>query len=51
VFYNFYVNTIKQIPVAREFLPINKDDIKNYLENIAGEDFAAVESKRDETLF
>lgn len=51
VFYNFYVNTIKQIPVAREFLPINKDDIKNYLENIVGEEFSKSEMEKHETLF
>ncbi len=31
VFYNHYVNTIKQIPVAREFLPIEASQIKKYL--------------------
>jgi F-type H+-transporting ATPase subunit gamma len=31
VFYNFYVNTIKQIPVAKTSLPIESNDIKNYL--------------------
>lgn len=31
VFYNFYVNTIKQVPVAETFLPITGEDIKDYL--------------------
>lgn len=31
IFYNHYVNTIKQIPVAREFLPIDASEIKKYL--------------------
>lgn len=31
VFYNFYVNTIKQVPVAETFLPITWEDIKDYL--------------------
>lgn len=51
VFYNFYVNTIKQIPVAREFLPINKEDIKKYLEDIVGEEFSKSEMEKHETLF
>ncbi len=34
IFYNHYVNTIKQIPVSNEFLPINADDIKRYLYNL-----------------
>jgi F-type H+-transporting ATPase subunit gamma len=31
VFYNHYINTIKQIPVAEVRLPINAQDIKDYL--------------------
>lgn len=31
VFYNFYVNTIKQIPVAKTSFPIDSGDIKQYL--------------------
>jgi F-type H+-transporting ATPase subunit gamma len=31
VFYNHYVNTIKQIPVAKTQLPIDADGIKDYL--------------------
>ena len=34
VFYNFYVNTIRQIPVAKVSLPIDSVDIKNYLFSI-----------------
>ena len=34
VFYNYYVNSIKQIPVAREFLPIDAQGVRNYLESI-----------------
>ncbi|MDD2907750.1 MAG: ATP synthase F1 subunit gamma [Candidatus Gracilibacteria bacterium] len=34
VFYNFYVNTIRQIPVAKVSLPIDSSDIKNYLFSI-----------------
>lgn len=44
VFYEYYVNTIKQVAVAREFLPIKAEDIKKYLEDIVGEDIAAQES-------
>lgn len=45
VFYEYYVNTIKQVAVAREFLPIKADDIKKYLEDIVGEDIALQESE------
>lgn len=34
VFYNHYVNTIRQIPVAREFLPLEASEIKSYLYNL-----------------
>lgn len=39
VFYNYYENSIKQIPVAREFLPIEWDEIKDYLTKIAWKHF------------
>ncbi len=39
IFYNFYVSPIKQIPVARTFLPISKKSIKDYLMNIAAKHF------------
>ncbi|MGE4444221.1 MAG: ATP synthase F1 subunit gamma [Candidatus Altimarinota bacterium] len=39
VFYNHYVNTIKQVPVARDFLPLTKDGIEVYFKQIFGEDF------------
>jgi len=44
VFYEYYVNTIKQIAVAREFLPIKSEDIKKYLEDIVGEQIVAEEA-------
>lgn len=37
VFYNYYVNTIKQIPVAKTVLPIEADDIKKYLFSVLEE--------------
>ena len=39
VFYNHYVNSIKQIPLGREFLPIEWDDITDYLKKVAGDHF------------
>lgn len=39
IFYSHYINTIKQIPVAREFIPIEKEDITAYLLDILGPDF------------
>lgn len=37
IFYNFYVNTIKQIPVSEVYLPIDSDYIKNYLYDVLAE--------------
>lgn len=34
IFYNHFVNTISQTPVAREFLPIEASEIKKYLVSI-----------------
>ena len=39
VFYNYYVNTIKQIATAKITLPITADDIKKYLLEILWDDF------------
>ena len=39
VFYNYYVNTIKQIPVAKTQLPISANDLKDYLQSIAWEHY------------
>jgi len=39
VFYNHYVNTIKQIPTAKISLPISSDDIKSYLTSIVEDEF------------
>jgi len=38
IFYNYYINTIKQIPVSEVFLPIEAKDIKNYLYSILEEE-------------
>ncbi len=46
VFYNYYVNSIKQIPMARGFLPIDDERIKRYLKNIAGEGFNLEEEQK-----
>lgn len=34
VFYNYYINTIKQIPVSRELLPLTDEGIENYFATI-----------------
>lgn len=39
LFYNHYVNTIKQVPVAREFLPLTKVGIEMYFKQVFGEEF------------
>jgi len=44
IFYNHYINTIKQIPVAKTSLPIDSDKIKNYLTNIV-EDYVDLEKE------
>ncbi len=48
VFYNYYVNTIKQIPVAREFLPLTDESIENYFSTILWRDYKYTED--DKTL-
>jgi len=49
VFYNYYVNSIKQVPVAREFLPIDDAAVKKYLEDIVDDAEALKEIKHDVT--
>lgn len=39
IFYNYYINTIKQIPVANTFFPIKKEEIKKYLLSIVWDDY------------
>lgn len=49
VFYNYYVNSIKQVPVAREFLPIDDAAVKKYLEDIVDDPKALEDIKHDVT--
>lgn len=49
VFYNYYVNSIKQVPVAREFLPIDDAAVKKYLENIIDDEQALKDIAHDVT--
>jgi F-type H+-transporting ATPase subunit gamma len=44
VFYNHYINTIKQVPVAKVSLPIDAKEIKNYLTHIV-EDYVDLEAE------
>jgi len=46
VFYNYYVNTIKQIPTAKVTLPVKQDSLKKYLEKIASQFFDLEEEKK-----
>lgn len=39
VFYNFFVSALTQIPMARDFLPISQEGVKNYLLKVAGKHF------------
>lgn len=39
VFYNYYVNTIKQVPVSRVFLPLTDNSIEKYFTTILWEDY------------
>jgi len=50
VFYNHYVNSIKQIPVAREFLPIDDAGIRSYLENIIDDEKVLEEIKNTDNV-
>lgn len=49
VFYNYYVNSIKQVPVAREFLPIDDAAVKQYLEAIVDDEQALKDISHDVT--
>lgn len=49
VFYNYYVNSIKQVPVAREFLPIDDAAVKKYLVNIVDDESILKEMESDVT--
>lgn len=50
VFYNFYVNTIKQVAVAEVFLPIEWEDIKNYLKEALWEEFVEMEAEQKKEI-
>ncbi len=39
VFYNHYINTIRQVSVDRDLLPIEESEIESYLKKIVGEHF------------
>jgi len=47
VFYNHYVNTIKQIPTAKITLPITLEDIKSYLIEILWDEFDLEQELKD----
>jgi len=50
VFYNHYVNTIRQIPVAREFLPLEASEIKSYLYNFVEDHYDLNEELKAENI-
>jgi len=45
VFYNYYKNTITQIPVARWFLPLTDESIQKYFKVTLGDDYVESENK------
>ncbi len=49
IFYNHYVNTIRQVPVARELFPLTKVWIEMYFKQVFGEDYydEKVETKKE----
>ncbi|MCH8518486.1 ATP synthase F1 subunit gamma [Candidatus Gracilibacteria bacterium] len=49
VFYSHFVNSIKQVAVAREFLPIDKAAIKSYLMSIIDDEDIITEIETDVT--
>lgn len=48
VFYSYFVNTIKQIPVASLSLPINSADTKDYLLSILEDETGEIEKELEE---
>jgi len=50
IFYNHYVNTIRQIPVAREFLPLEASEIKAYLYNLVEDHYDLDEELKTENI-
>ena len=51
IFYNHFVNSIKQIPVARDFLPIDKKGIEKYLEKVIANEKVIYDIKQDITEY
>lgn len=49
VFYNYFVNSIKQVAVARDFLPIDRSGVREYLEDIIDDEFLLSDIKSDVT--
>jgi len=45
IFYNYYKNTITQIPVARWFLPLTDDSIQKYFKATLWDDYIESENK------
>jgi len=39
LFYTNFVNTIKQVPLSRKFLPITRNSIENYFKDVLGDDY------------
>ena len=50
IFYNHFVNTISQIPVSREFLPLNASEIKKYLVSIVDGHYDLEEELKAENI-
>jgi F0F1-type ATP synthase gamma subunit len=50
VFYNHFVNTITQIPVSREFLPLEAKEIKNYLYSLVEQHYDLDEELKTENI-
>lgn len=45
IFYTHYINTIKQIPIERDFLPLTRIWIEAYFQQIFGKDFFDLKDK------
>jgi F-type H+-transporting ATPase subunit gamma len=50
VFYNYYVNTIKQVAIAKVSLPIGSDEIKSYLTKVLEGYFSGSKNSLEEEL-
>lgn len=47
IVHSYYISAINQKAIMKQFLPLSKDDILSFLEEIAGEDIASLQTEQD----